>query len=426
MSTIHNSNGSLRQLAPRAVLILLAASALSACGNKNADSAAAGGMPPTEVAIITVAPHVLAITNELPGRLEASRVAEVRARAAGIVLKRVFREGSEVKAGDLLYRIDPAPFQAVFSSAQASVARAEANLAQADLKVKRYTPLIAINAVSRQEYDDAVTAQKQASADVATARAARQTASLNLGYATVTAPISGRIGRALVTEGALVGQGEATPLATVQQIDPIYVNLTQSSTEVLQLRRAMEAGKLTKAGSNSAKVTLITDDGQVYKHTGKLLFSDLTVDPSSGAITLRAEFANPERLLLPGMYVRARLEQAVNEQAITIPQQAVIRGVVGTTVMLVDTNGKVVPRTIETGDAQGNQQIVNSGLKAGDKVIVEGLQKIKPGASVKAVAWAGPVGQTPESKLDSKAGTKAEAKAESKAEPKAPTTTSAQ
>jgi len=379
--------------------LALLALVLAGCGNKS-DSAQNGEMPPQEVGVVTVTPQRLAVVNELPGRLEASRVAQVRARAAGIVQKRVFREGSDVKAGDLLFRIDPAPFQAAFDSSEASVARAEANLAQADLKVTRYKPLVEQNAVSRQEYDDALTAQKQAAAELAAARAARQTASLNLGYATVTAPISGRIGRAQVTEGALVGQGEATPLATIQQIDPIYVNLTQSSTELLQLRRALEAGKL--AGAGQARVTLVTEDGQPYKHAGKLLFSDLSVDENTGAILLRAEFPNPERFLLPGMYVRARLEQGVNEQALTVPQQAVLRGIGSSSVMVVGADGKVAARTVQADNAQDNLAVVNDGLQQGDQVIVEGLQKVQPGMAVKAVPWKGPVGQQPAQQTEQK------------------------
>jgi membrane fusion protein (multidrug efflux system) len=362
---------------------------LAGCGEKPANAQAPGAaMPPPEVAVVTVAPHRLALTTELPGRLEAARTAQVRARVPGIVTKRVFREGSEVKAGDLLFRIDPAPFQATFNSAEAAVARAEANLAQANLKAQRYKPLVETNAISKQEYDDALTAQKQTAADLAAARAARETARLNLGYATVTAPISGRIGRALVTEGALVGQGEATPLALVQQLDPIYVNVTQSATEMLQLQRAMASGQLKSAGKGLASVKLLTEDGQPYPHQGKLLFSDLSVDQSSGAITLRAEVPNPERFLLPGMYVRAQIEQAVNEQAITVPQQAVQRDAAGSSsVMVVGADGKVAVRPIKAESSQGDVWIVSEGLKAGDQVIVEGFQKAKPGAPVKPVPW---------------------------------------
>ncbi|MGI4848767.1 MAG: efflux RND transporter periplasmic adaptor subunit [Janthinobacterium lividum] len=375
------------QLSAAALLIL---STLAACGKK-ADPAAAGAAPPPpEVAVVTIAPKSLALVTELPGRLEASRVAQVRARAAGIVLKREFREGSDVKAGTTLFRIDPAPFKAAYESAQATVARSQASLAQAELKVKRYKPLVETNAISKQEYDDALTAQKAAAADLATSRAGSTNASLNLGYATVTAPISGRIGRALVTEGALVGQGEATPLAVVQQVDPIYVNMTQSSTDLLKLQRAMASGKLAGAGKNAAKVTLLTEDGRPYGHDGKLLFSDLTVDESSGAVTLRAEFPNPERQLLPGMYVRAQLSQAVDAAAITVPQQAVQRTPEGAFVLVVGADNKVASRTITADNAQGDDWIVTDGLKAGDRVIVEGVQKTKAGGTVKPIDWKGP------------------------------------
>jgi membrane fusion protein (multidrug efflux system) len=362
---------------------------LAGCGEKPANAQAPGAaMPPPEVAVVTVTPQRLALTTELPGRLEAARTAQVRARVPGIVTKRVFREGSDIKAGDLLFRIDPAPFQAALNSVEAAVARAEANVAQANLKAQRYKPLVETAAISKQEYDDALTTQKQAAADLAAARAARETARLNLGYATVTAPISGRIGRALVTEGALVGQGEATPLALVQQLDPIYVNITQSAADALQLQRAMANGELKSAGKGQAKVKLLTEDGRPYPHEGKLLFSDMTVDQSSGAITLRAEVPNPDRFLLPGMYVRARIDQAVNEQAITVPQQAVQRDAAGSSsVLLVGADGKVAVQPIKAESAQGNAWIVSEGLKAGDQVIVEGFQKAKPGAPVKAVPW---------------------------------------
>ena len=384
------------------ILVAFLAALLAACGEKPPAGPPPGGMPPAEVAFVTVAPTRLALTTELPGRIEASRVAQVRARAAGIVLKRVFREGSEVKAGEVLFRIDAAPFKATYDSTQAAVSKAEANLAQAALKVQRYAPLVKTNAISKQEFDDALTAQKQVSADLASARAARQTAALNLGYATVTAPISGRIGRAQVTEGALVGQGEATPLATVQQIDPVYVNLTQSSTEALKLQRALASGRLQSTGKAQTNVVLVTEDGKPYPQVGKLLFSDLSVDESSGAITLRAEFANPDRLLLPGMYVRARIDQAVEEAAITVPQQAVQRGQQGATVLLVDASNKVVVRPVKADTAQGNLWIVSEGLKGGERVIVEGFQKAKPGSSVKPVPWPGPVASAPAVKPQAK------------------------
>ncbi|AMP68720.1 efflux RND transporter periplasmic adaptor subunit [Ralstonia solanacearum] len=362
--------------------------ALAACGNKQAQGPGGAGMPPTEVGVVTVQPHAVGLTTELPGRLEATRVAQVRARVAGIVLKRTYQEGSDVKAGDVLFRIDPAQYQASLDSAKAQLARAEATQTQAQLKAERYKPLVATNAISKQDYDDAVAAAKQATADVGAARAATETAKLNLGYATVTSPISGRAGLAQVTEGALVGQGsDATLLATVQQIDPIYLTFTQSSTEVMRLQEALKAGKLAAASDTAAKVTLVTEDGRVYAQTGKLYFSDLTVDQTTGSITLRAIFPNAERTLLPGMYVRARLEQAVDQQAITVPQQAVSRGADGSTVMTVNAEGKVAPRKVQADRAVGTEWIVSSGLQAGDKVIVDGLQKVQPGAPVKPVAW---------------------------------------
>jgi membrane fusion protein (multidrug efflux system) len=267
------------------------------------------------------------------------------------------------------------------------LAKAEANLTTATLKAQRYKPLVDVNAVSKQDYDDTVATQKQAAADVASAKAARQTASLNLGYATVTSPISGRIGKALVTEGALVGQGEVTQLAVVQQIDPIYVNLTQSSTDILKLQQAMKSGQLESAGAGLAKVTLVTEDGRTYPQTGKLLFSDLTVDANTGSVTLRAEFPNPDRSLLPGMYVRAKLEQAVNASALTVPQQAVQRDLNGASVFVIGADNKVAVRPVTADVAQGDKWIVTEGLKAGDKVIVDGLQKVKPGAPVNPSPW---------------------------------------
>ncbi|HVL76119.1 MAG TPA: efflux RND transporter periplasmic adaptor subunit [Noviherbaspirillum sp.] len=375
-----------------AFLAVFALAQLSACGERSAHAQAqapGGAPPPMEVPVVTVAPERISVTDELPGRLEATRVAQVRARVPGIVQKRVFREGSEVKAGEVLFRVDAGPYQASLNSAEAALAKAEANLAQANLKVQRFKPLVETNAISKQEFDDAQTAQKQAAADVAAAKAARESARLNLGYATVTAPIAGRIGRALVTEGALVGQGEATPLAVIQQLDPIYVNITQSAAEALQLRRAMANGQLQAMGKGGAKVTIVTEDGQEYPHAGKLLFSDLTVDQSSGAITLRAEVPNPDHFLLPGMYVRARVEQAVNEKAIAVPQQAVQRDVNGAAVFVVGAGDKVELRPVKTDAARNNMWIISEGLQPGDRVIVEGFQKLGPGAPVKPVPWKG-------------------------------------
>ncbi|MGE5115772.1 MAG: efflux RND transporter periplasmic adaptor subunit, partial [Betaproteobacteria bacterium] len=310
---------------------------------------------------------------------------------------RLFREGSDVRAGQPLFEIDAAPYRAALASAQAALARAEANLQQAGAQAARYKPLLEANAVSKQDYVNAVAAQKQAEADVAGGRASVQTAKINLGYASVVAPIAGRIGRALVTEGALVGQGEATPLAVVQQIDPLYVNFTQSASEVLRLRRALEAGKLERAaGPKAARVHIVLEDGSDYAQPGRLLFSDLTVDPTSGQITLRAEVPNPDALLLPGMYVRVRLEQAQAE-AIVLPQQAVQRGTSGDSVMVVDADGHVATRPVRIGSASGNDWVVTEGLKAGEQVMVDGFQKLRGNAPVKAVPWKPPAPEAPAS-----------------------------
>jgi membrane fusion protein (multidrug efflux system) len=344
-------------------------------------------MPPAEVGVVTVTPGEIGLVTELPGRLEASRVAQVRARAAGIVLQRMFREGSDVRAGQPLFKIDPASYAATYSSAQAGLAKAQANAAQATMLAERYKPLVEANAISKQDYANAVAAQKTAEADVASARANVQTAGINLGYASVTAPISGRIGRALVTEGALVGQGEATPLAIIQQIDPMYVNFTQSATEVLNLRRSLDAGRLKRAGADAASVKVLLEDGTVHSRAGRLLFSDLTVDPTSGQVTLRAEVPNPGTVLLPGMYVRVQLEQAKASNAILLPQQAVTRSGQGDSVMVVGPDGKVAPRPVKIGSEQDGQWVVLEGLKAGEMVMVDGFQKLRPGATVKPVPW---------------------------------------
>jgi membrane fusion protein, multidrug efflux system len=364
---------------------------LAACGQGSAQQGPPGGMPPAEVGVITVTPGDVGLVTELPGRLEASRVAQVRARAAGIVQQRMFREGSDVKAGQLLYKIDPGPYAAAAASAQATLARAQANYGQASALAQRYKPLVEANAISKQDYANAVAAEKQAEADVIAGKAAVQTAQINLGYASVTSPISGRIGRALVTEGALVGQGEATPLAVVQQINPMFVNFTQSATEVMNMRRALSQGKLQRAaGAEGAVVRVVLEDGSEYPNPGRLLFSDLTVDPTSGQITLRAEVPNPNGTLLPGLYVRVRLQQAKVGNAVLLPQQAVTRSSQGDTVMVVDKEGKVAPRPVKVGNEQAGNWVIQDGLKAGEMVVVEGFQKIRPGAPVKAVPWTPP------------------------------------
>ena len=347
-------------------------------------------MPPVEVGVVTVAPGDVGLTTELPGRLEASRVAQVRARAAGIVQQRLFKEGSDVKAGQALFRIDAAPYAAALASAEAQVAKAQANLAQTTATVERYRPLVAQRAVSQQDFVNAEAAQKLAQADVAVAQAAVQTARINRDYANVTAPISGRIGRALVTEGALVGQGEATALAVIQQIDPLYVNFTQSAAEVLQLTRAIEAGRFKRSGAQAAQVRVVLDDGSEHPQMGKLLFADLSVDSTSGQVTLRAEVPNPGGKLLPGLYVRVRLEQAQASNAFGLPQQAVTRTQQGDTVTVIDGAGQRVPRTVKISGQQNGLWVVTDGLKAGEQVMVDGFQKLMmlpPTAPVKPVPW---------------------------------------
>ena len=383
----------------RRTLTLIAASAVAtllvACGKAD-DKAAAGGpkMPPVEVGVVTATPGDVGLVTELPGRVEASRVAQVRARAAGILQQRLFKEGSDVKAGQPLFRIDPAPYAAAAESARASLAKAQANLAQASAQVERYRPLVSANAISKQDFVNAEAAEKQAQADVAAAKASVRTADINLGYANVTSPISGRIGRALVTEGALVGQGEATALAVVQQIDPVYVNFTQSASDVFQLRRAMESGQFKRAGSGeAASVKLMLGDGSEYAQPGKLLFTDLSVDATTGQVTLRAEVPNPKGELLPGLYLRVRIEQAQASNAITLPQQAVTRTQQGDTVSVVGEDGKISQRSIKISAAQNNRWVVLDGLKAGEKVMVDGFQKLQmlpPGTPVKPVPWQAP------------------------------------
>jgi membrane fusion protein (multidrug efflux system) len=366
--------------------------ALTACGGKDAAPAAGGpgAMPPAEVGVVAVEPGAVALQTELPGRVSPVRVAQVRARVNGVVLQRMFREGSEVKAGQVLYQIDPSVYKAALDSAQASVLKAQANVAQATAQVERYKPLVEANAVSKQEYTTLVTAQKQAEADVATARAAEQTARINLDFATVTAPISGRIGQALVTEGALVSQAEATQLAVIQQTASVYVNFTQSTGDVLRLRKALESKQLRTTGDGSVAVRVVLEDGSELPKAGKLLFQDLTVDATSGQITLRAEVPNADGMLLPGQYVRVRLSQAELPSAILLPQQAVTRTNQGDTVLVVAPDGKPGPRPVKVGNSQNNQWVILGGLQPGEQVIVDGFQKMMvPGAPVKPVPWTG-------------------------------------
>ncbi|MDB4964231.1 MAG: efflux system, rane fusion protein CmeA [Myxococcales bacterium] len=364
--------------------------ALAACGKENAAAPAGGGaagasQKPAEVGVVTIKPEPITLTKELPGRTSAFRIAEVRARVNGIVLKRLFTEGTDVKVGQPLFKIDPAPYQATLESAQAQLARAEAGVDAAQSLSERYTKLIESNAISRQEYDDAIAKLKTAKADVAAARAQVKSARINLEFTTVTSPIAGRIGRAEVTEGAFVQQTPATLLATVQQLDRVYVDLVWSSAEALRLRRALESGELqTVAGE--AKVTIILEDGRDYGTPGTMQFTDVSVDQTTGSISLRAIVPNPKGELLPGMFVRARLDEGRNPVAILVPQRAVTRDQNGRPVALVvDKDSKVERRQLVTERAVGDAWLVTAGLAAGDRVITEGLQKVRPGAPVTAV-----------------------------------------
>jgi membrane fusion protein, multidrug efflux system len=350
------------------------AAMLAGCGAKQAGPAQGGAQQAPEVAVYTVTPQALAMTTELPGRTAAYQVAEVRPQVGGLIQKRLFTEGADVKAGVQLYQIDAATYQTAYNSAKANLAKAKANLAAAAPKVARYKELVAI------DYDDAVAAHEQAKAEVEAAQAAVDSARINVDYTKVASPISGRISRSNVTPGALVTAGQATALTTVQQLDPIYVDVTQSSEELLRLKREMESGSLTKANGLAA-VTLLLADGSKYALPGKLQFSDVSVDPGTGNVTLRALFPNPKHDLLPGMFVRAVLETGVSEQAIAVPQMGVTRNPKGeATALVLNKEGKVEQRVLQTGGTIGDKWLVKSGLVAGDRVIVEGLQKVKPGA----------------------------------------------
>lgn len=366
---------------------------LAACSGKEQQGAkpGAGGPGTPAVTVVAVQTGSVPVATELPGRTSPYLIAELRPQVTGIITQRLFKEGSEVKAGQVLYRIDPATYQAAYDSAQASLARAEANLYAARLKAARYADLVKIEAVSRQANDDADAAQKQAQADVAAAKAALEKARIDLGYTRVTSPIAGRISRSAVTPGALVTVNQAAALASVQQINPIYVDLTESSTDLLRMKRDLASGKLQQAGGNAVAVQLALEDGSVYGEKGTLAFSEVTVDEGTGSVTLRAVFPNPKGDLLPGMYVRARLTQGVLRDAILVPQAAVSRDPRGNaTVMIVNAESRVEPRVIKTGQTLGDKWVVTEGLSAGDRVIVEGLQKVKPGMPVQAQEAAAP------------------------------------
>jgi membrane fusion protein (multidrug efflux system) len=365
------------------VSVLAALLVLGACSDK---APPAGPPPAPEVGVVTVAPRTLDVPTELPGRVEAARVAQVRARVTGIVQKRLFAEGSDVKAGDVLFQIDPAPYRAALDSAKAALAKAQANEQQATGLLNRYKPLREANAISQQDFVNATSAAAQAGADIASAKAAVQTAQLNLDYASVAAPISGRIGQALVTEGALVSATEATQLALIQQVDQVYVNFSQPVSDINKLRKAFASGKSKSLGL-TIPVRIALDDGSVLPQAGKLLFSDLTVDPTSGQVNVRAKVPNPDGALMPGMYVRGRIAQEQVDSAVLLPQQAVQRTTSNDTVMVVAADGKPSVRPVRLGGNENGNWIVLDGLKPGEQVIVDGFQKIRPGGTVKAVPW---------------------------------------
>ncbi|ECF6073153.1 efflux RND transporter periplasmic adaptor subunit [Salmonella enterica subsp. houtenae] len=361
--------------------IIFSAALLTGC-NDQGDTQAHTGEPQVTVHVAETAP--LAVTTELPGRTSAFRIAEVRPQVSGIVLKRNFTEGSDVEAGQSLYQIDPATYQADYDSAKGELAKSEAAAAIAHLTVKRYIPLVGTKYISQQEYDQAIADARQADAAVVAAKAAVESARINLAYTKVTSPISGRIGKSNVTEGALVTNGQSTELATVQQLDPIYVDVTQSSNDFMRLKQSVEQGSLHK-DSASSTVQLVMENGQVYPLKGTLQFSDVTVDESTGSITLRAVFPNPQHSLLPGMFVRARIDEGVQPNAILVPQQGVTRTPRGDAmVMVVNDKSQVEARNVVAAQAIGDKWLISEGLKPGDKVIISGLQKARPGVKVKA------------------------------------------
>ncbi|HDN6544637.1 TPA: multidrug efflux RND transporter periplasmic adaptor subunit AcrA [Salmonella enterica subsp. enterica serovar Chester] len=370
-----------RGLTPLAVVLMLSGSlALTGCDDKQDQQ---GGQQMPEVGVVTLKTEPLQITTELPGRTVAYRIAEVRPQVSGIILKRNFVEGSDIEAGVSLYQIDPATYQATYDSAKGDLAKAQAAANIAELTVKRYQKLLGTQYISKQEYDQALADAQQATAAVVAAKAAVETARINLAYTKVTSPISGRIGKSSVTEGALVQNGQASALATVQQLDPIYVDVTQSSNDFLRLKQELANGSL-KQENGKVKVDLVTSDGIKFPQSGTLEFSDVTVDQTTGSITLRAIFPNPDHTLLPGMFVRARLQEGTKPTALLVPQQGVTRTPRGdATVLVVGADNKVETRQIVASQAIGDKWLVTDGLKAGDRVVVSGLQKVRPGAQVK-------------------------------------------
>ncbi|UGS43266.1 efflux RND transporter periplasmic adaptor subunit [Pseudocitrobacter corydidari] len=364
-------------------IFIMSATLLSACDEQNTQQ---GHIPEPQVTVHIVKTAPLAVTTELPGRTSAFRVAQVRPQVSGIILQRHFTEGSDVEAGQSLYQIDPATYQADYDSAKAELGKSEAAAQIAHLTVKRYMPLVGTKYISQQEYDQAIADARQADAVVVAAKASVESARINLAYTKVTSPIGGRIGKSNVTEGALVTNGQTTELATVQQLDPIYVDVTQSSSDFMRLKQSVEQGNLQKENTAS-NVELLMENGQPYPLKGTLQFSDVTVDESTGSITLRAVFPNPQHTLLPGMFVRARVDEGTQPNAMLVPQQGVTRTPRGdATVMVVNNDNTVETRNVVAAQAIGDQWLISDGLKAGEKVIVSGLQKVHPGAKVTTVS----------------------------------------
>lgn len=348
---------------------------------------AQGQRPPSLVDVVTVKPERAVIRADLPGRVDAMRNAEVRARVTGIVQSILFEQGSQVKQDQPLFQIDPAPYQAAFDQAKASLQQAQADEKAAVALAKRYAPLVKINAVSRQEYDDAVARAEQARAGVLAAQAALAAAEIDLGYTYVTSPIDGRIGQALITEGALVEASTATRMALVQQLTPVYVDVYQSTTELAALRKAFEAGELVRVSDAAAQVLVVLEDGSIYPGKAKLMFTGTTVKETTGQVVLRTEVDNPGQVLLPGMYVRVRVEQAINDKALLVPMQALQRAPNGLTNVYVVRDGKAVLLPVELGNVDGSRVIVTQGLSADDQVVVAGFQKIRSGAPVQTRPW---------------------------------------
>lgn len=367
---------------------LLALLVVAACGGGQPPAPAAPP-PAPEVGVVVVAPERQVVTTELPGRTTASLAAEIRPQVGGIVQKRLFTEGAEVRAGQVLYQIDPAGFEAALAAAEAQLSKARAALATAESNARRNAELVKIDAISRQVHDDSQAAAQLARSDVEVASAAVRTARINLGYTQVKSPIAGRTSTSTVTPGALVTANQAAALTTVTRLDPLYVDITQSSTELLRLKNELASGRIRRDGNGeAARVAIVLDDGSTYAHTGRLQFSGVQVNPGTGAIVLRAELPNPDGLLMPGMYVRAVLEAGVNEEALLAPQQAVARDPAGNaSVLVVTPEDKVERRRIVTGAAVGNRWEVLSGLAAGERILVDGSQRVRPGDSVRPVPW---------------------------------------